>query len=152
MCGDNESVYARADESLVPVSGVPGGVHISAFSKEVFPGSSLSKQVSKSDFFKMKYSTTKQTKHTLVYIVSPLLSFLEAEGSLRTSVIRILVDMNNLLVRPGESPGGKQSAEQHTRSRQRQEVTNSARSDWLRPVPEMTTSHGVSANDSIPVD
>lgn len=104
MCGDNESVYARADESLVPVSGAPGGVHISAFSKGVFPGSSLyPNKLAKFFFFQITYREDK--KHTLVYIVNPLLSFLKAEGGLCTSIIRILVDMNDLLVRPGESPG-----------------------------------------------
>lgn len=96
MCGDNDSVYVREDESLVSVSGAFGGVYISAFSKGVFPGSSLSKQVSK--IFPVEILYHRKTKHTLIYIINPLLSFLKAEGCLRTSIIRIPVDMNNLLI------------------------------------------------------
>lgn len=57
--------------------------------------------------------------------------------------------MKNLLIRPGKGPD-VQLVVQHDKV-DISGLTHSASSDWPKPVPEMVTSHGVSASDSIPV-
>lgn len=47
---------------------------------------------------------TRQTGLTLVYFIDPVLGFLETECGLGASVVRVLINMKNLLIRPRKSP------------------------------------------------
>lgn len=89
---------------------------------------------------------------TCVDLLYPCFSLLQAERCLRSSIIIVLINMQHFLARPGECSSSSTASVRNSHPpRYRCGKAHSARRDWDKPVPDISTSQVVSFSDSIAV-
>lgn len=92
-CGLNDKLYARDDDSLAagPVASVALGFVMVTSEKAAVVGSDNELVADRA----VKW----EVHHTIVHPLRPVLSFLQTEGSLSATIVVILVNMEDFLVR-----------------------------------------------------